>query len=158
MSAAGVTVRRAEREDTQRMYDLIMELAIYERAPECVVVSKAQMEEEGFGERPLWSAFVAELQETNDVKPRVIGMALYYYRYSTWRGRMLYLEDFIVTESHRGIGAGKMLFERVLQQAKEEGCHGMVWQALDWNAPAIEFYKKYDAEIDPGWVNCMLKF
>nr|AKK31310.1 acetyltransferase-like protein [Leishmania tropica] len=158
MSAPVVTVRRAEREDTQRIYDLIIELAIYERAPECVVVSKAQMEEEGFGERPLWSAFVAELQETNDVKPRVIGMALYYYRYSTWRGRMLYLEDFVVTESHRGIGAGKMLFERVLQQAKEEGCHGMVWQALDWNAPAIDFYKKYDAEIDPGWVNCMLKF
>lgn len=158
MSAPVVTVRRAEREDTQRIYDLIIELAIYERAPECVVVSKAQMEEEGFGERPLWSAFVAELQETNDVKPRVIGMALYYYRYSTWRGRMLYLEDFVVTESHRGIGAGRMLFERVLQQAKEEGCHGMVWQALDWNAPAIDFYKKYDAEIDPGWVNCMLKF
>nr|AKK31319.1 acetyltransferase-like protein [Leishmania amazonensis] len=158
MSAPLVTVRRAEREDTQCMYDLIMELAIYERAPECVVVSKAEMEEEGFGERPLWSAFVAELQETDDVKPRVIGMALYYYRYSTWRGRMLYLEDFVVTESYRGIGTGKMLFERVLQQAKEEGCHGMVWQALDWNTPAINFYKKYDAEIDAGWVNCTLKF
>ncbi|GET93353.1 acetyltransferase-like protein [Leishmania tarentolae] len=158
MSASVVTVRRARREDTQCMYDLIMELAIYERSPECVVVSKAEMEEEGFGERPLWSAFVAELQETNDVKPHVIGMALYYYRYSTWRGRMLYLEDFIVTESHRGTGVGKMLFERVLQQAKEEGCHGMVWQALDWNTSAINFYKKYKAEIDPGWVNCMLKF
>ncbi|KAG5464847.1 hypothetical protein GH5_00298 [Leishmania sp. Ghana 2012 LV757] len=158
MSTPLVAVRRAQRTDIQRMYDLIMELAVYERAPECVVVSKAEMEKEGFSERPLWSAFVAELQEADDAEPRVIGMALYYYRYSTWRGRMLYLEDFVVTESCRGIGAGKMLFERVLQQAKEEGCHGMVWQALNWNTPAIDFYKRYDAEIDPGWVNCTLKF
>lgn len=71
---------------------------------------------------------------------------------------MLYLEDFVVTETRRGVGAGKMLFDRVVQQAKEEGCHGMVWQALEWNEPAINFYRKYDAEIDPGWVNCMLKF
>ncbi|KAG5490154.1 hypothetical protein JKF63_00273 [Porcisia hertigi] len=158
MSSPAVTVRRAQRGDTQCMYNLIMELALHERAPESVIATKEEMEKEGFGERPLWYAFVAELKEVEDVEPRVIGMALYYYRYSTWRGRMLYLEDFVVTESHRGIGAGKMLFERVVQQAKEEGCHGMVWQALAWNTPAIEFYKKYDAEIDHGWVNCMLKF
>ncbi|KAG5464109.1 hypothetical protein LSCM1_00289 [Leishmania martiniquensis] len=158
MPAPAVTVRRAQRRDIERMYDLIMELAVYERAPECVTVSKEEMEEEGFSERPLWSAFVAELQGADDVEPRVIGMALYYYRYSTWRGRMLYLEDFVVTELCRGVGAGKMLFERVVQQAKEEGCHGMVWQALEWNTPAINFYKRYDAEIDSGWVNCMLQF
>lgn len=152
-----VNIRRAQREDCQRMYDLIMELAIYEKAPDSVIVSKEEMEELGFGERPLWSAFVAEVQE-GSAAPHIVGMALYYYRYSTWRGRMLYLEDFVVTETRRGVGAGKMLFDRVVQQAKEEGCHGMVWQALEWNEPAIKFYQKYDAEIDPGWVNCMLKF
>ncbi|KPA81235.1 Acetyltransferase-like protein [Leptomonas pyrrhocoris] len=152
-----VTIRRAQREDCQRMYDLIMELAVYEKSPESVIVSKEEMEELGFGERPLWSAFVVEVRE-GAAAPHVVGMALYYYRYSTWRGRMLYLEDFVVTETRRGVGAGKMLFDRVLQQAKEDGCHGMVWQALEWNEPAINFYKKYSAKIDSGWVNCMLEF
>ena len=83
-------------------------------------------------------------------------MALYYIRYSTWKGRRIYLEDIIVTEEMRGKGYGKILFEKVLQTAKDRNYAGMVWQVLDWNTPAIDFYKKYDAEFDGGWLNGML--
>ncbi|MCY1532921.1 Acetyltransferase (GNAT) family protein [compost metagenome] len=101
----------------------------------------------GFGAEPVWKAFVAE--EDNIV----IGLALFYTRYSTWKGRRLYLEDFLVTESYRGKGVGKLLFERVIQEAKENNYNGMCWQVLDWNTPAINFYQKYNAEIEHGWLN-----
>lgn len=147
-----------------------MELAIYEKEPESVILTVEELEKNGFGDHPLWGAFVAEIHRDVDGEDEakkaakessaveVIGMALFYYRFSTWRGRMLYLEDFIVTEPCRGLGAGKLLFDRVVQHAKEDGCRGMIWQALDWNKPAIDFYEKNNAIIDGGWVNCMLKF
>ena len=143
-----ITIRRAEKKDCIRLLELVKELALYEKAPEQVTVSLEHFEESGFGKSPVWFAFVAEV----DVK--VEGMALYYIRYSTWKGQRLYLEDLLVTEQMRGRGLGKRLFERVLQETKDKGFSGMVWQVLDWNQSAIDFYKRYGASIDAGWLNC----
>ncbi len=132
------------------MMELIRELALYERAPEEVTVSLHEFEEAGFGDRPVWEAFVAE---ENGL---LIGLALYYLRYSTWKGRRLFLEDLIVTESMRGQGIGKALFDRVWQECKERQYSGMVWQVLDWNEPAIHFYEKYGAKFDHEWITVSL--
>lgn len=136
------------------MMDLVRELALFEKAPEEVTVDLAHFEQSGFGPRPVWWSLVAEDRDTG----MLIGMALYYIRYSTWKGQRLYLEDLIVSEKYRGQGLGKSLFEALLQIAKDEGYRGMVWQALDWNTPALDFYKKYGARLDNEWVNCSLDF
>lgn len=145
-----VKIRRAVKEDCSRLLELIQELADYEKAPEEVTVTLSHFEESGFGEKPVWWGFVAE------INGRVEGMALYYIRYSTWKGQCLYLEDFLVTEKLRGKGAGKLLFDRIIQETKDKGYTRMVWQVLDWNEPAINFYKKYNATLDPGWINGIL--
>ena len=132
------------------MMELIRELALYERAPEEVTVSPEEFEDAGFGARPVWEAFVAE---ENGL---LTGLALYYIRYSTWKGRRLFLEDLIVTESMRGHGIGKALFDRVLQECNERAYSGMVWQVLDWNEPAIRFYEKYGAKFDHEWITVSL--
>ena len=147
-----VNIRRAGKEDCPALLALIKELAEYEKAPEQVTVTLAHFEESGFGNHPVWWGFVAELEGV------VVGFALYYIRYSTWKGQCLYLEDFLVTEAHRGKGIGALLFERVMQEAKEKGFTRMVWQVLDWNEPAINFYKKYDANLDPEWINGTIDF
>jgi GNAT superfamily N-acetyltransferase len=147
-----IEIRRAVKEDCPRMMELITELALYEKAPDEVTVSFSHFVESGFGKNPVWWAFVAE------VDGRVEGIALYYIRYSTWKGQRMYLEDIIVTEKMRGNGLGKMLFERLIEEAREKKFHGMVWQVLDWNEPAINFYKKYDANLDGGWINCSINF
>ena len=143
-----ITIRTAINTDCERILELINELALYERAPEEVTVTLAEFIDAGFGKTPVWKAFVAE-----DSTAGIIGFALFYTRYSTWKGRRLYLEDFLVTESYRGKGAGKLLFEKVIQEAKENDYNGMVWQVLDWNEPAIHFYNKYKAHIEEGWLN-----
>ena len=145
-----VRIRLAEKQDCPRMMELIHELAVYERAPEEVTVSAEEFTAAGFGPDKVWTAFVAE------VDGRIEGFALYYVRYSTWKGCRLYLEDFIVTEVQRGKGLGKMLFERVIQEARDKNYNGMVWQVLDWNEPAISFYNKYAAHIEQGWLNASL--
>lgn len=147
-----VSIRRASREDCPRMLELIQELALYEKAPEEVTVDPTHFEESGFGANPVWWAFVAE------VDGRVEGFALYYIRYSTWKGQRLYLEDLLVTEKLRGNGIGKLLFDRLIEEGKEKKFHGMVWQVLDWNEPAIHFYKKYNASFDAGWLNASITF
>ena len=134
-----------------------MELAIYERAPEQVTVTAEHFIESGFGPKPVWWAFVAETIGEDGVKT-VQGFALYYIRYSTWKGQRLYLEDLLVTQEMRGAGLGKMLFDRLIIEAKEKQLSGMVWQVLDWNEPAINFYNKYNATIESGWMNCSLSF
>lgn len=134
------------------MMELIHELAVYEKAPEAVTVDLEHFIESGFGPSPVWTAFVAEKGAT------VVGFALCYVRYSTWKGQRLYLEDLLVTEQLRGHGIGKMLFDRLIEVCKEKKYSGLVWQVLDWNEPAINFYKKYDAEIDSGWLNCSINF
>ena len=142
-----VAIREARLADCSRILELINELAVYERAPEEVTVTLAEFEDAGFGQKPVWKAFVAEVDET------IVGFALYYVRYSTWKGCRLYLEDFIVTDSHRGKGIGKQLFDTIVLEAHEKGFNGMTWQVLDWNEPALNFYKKYEAGVEAGWLN-----
>ncbi len=146
-----ITLRSAVKDDCSRLMELVKELAEFEREPDAVTVDYQHFVESGFGERPVWWAWVAE------VDGRIEGFALYYIRYSTWKGQRLYLEDLIVTEAMRGKGLGKMLFEKLLSITKELGYSGMVWQVLDWNKPAIEFYKKYGAKLDNGWMNCSVE-
>lgn len=142
-----VSLRKATRADCSRLLELIYELAVYEKAPEKVTVGLAEFEDAGFGDKPVWNAIVAEQSGL------IIGFALYYTRYSTWTGCRLYLEDFYVSESHRGFGVGRLLFDRIIETSVESGYNGMTWQVLDWNTTAINFYKKYDAELDPEWLN-----
>lgn len=132
------------------MMELIQELAHFERAPHEVTVTMEEFVDAGFGNNPVWKAFLAV---DGDL---IIGLALYYVRYSTWKGCRLYLEDLIVTESYRGSGIGKQLFDRVILEAQQLGFSGMVWQVLDWNEPAIKFYNKYGANIEAGWLNAAL--
>jgi GNAT superfamily N-acetyltransferase len=143
-------IRRAVREDCSRILELVKELAAYEKAPDEVTVTLEHITESGFGEKPVWWAFVAEQDG------RVEGFALYYIRFSTWKGQRMYLEDFLVTEKLRGQGIGKLLFDRLRVEAKEKGLTGIVWQVLEWNEPAINFYKKYNAAFDAEWVNCAI--
>ena len=145
-------IRRAEREDCSAMLELIRELAIYEKAPDEVTVDTLHFEESGFGLNPVWWAFVVENQEN-----KVVAFALFYIRYSTWKGQVMYLEDILVTETMRGKGIGKMLIERLIEEAKEKGFKRMTWQVLDWNEPAINFYKKFGAKFDPEWVNVTIE-
>lgn len=134
------------------MLELIHELAVYERAPEEVTVTMEHFINSGFGPSPVWWAFVAE--EEGVVK----GFALYYIRYSTWKGQRMYLEDILVTESERGRGMGGLLMEALVQEAKERKLNGITWQVLNWNEPALNFYRKYDVKFDDEWVNAMLNF
>lgn len=147
-----IIIREAQKEDCPRMLELINELAIYEKAPDEVTVTLEEFVDAGFGKMPVWWAFVAELNG------KIIGISLFYIRYSTWKGRRLYLEDLIVTESMRGQGIGKILFDRTLEYGKKQKLNGMVWQVLDWNEPAIHFYKKYKADFDEGWINVSVNF
>lgn len=146
-------LRTAVKADCKRLLELIQELAVYEKAPDEVVVTLNHFEESGFGKNPVWWAFVAE-----DEQQVVQGFALYYIRYSTWKGQCIYLEDLLVTEQMRGKGIGKLLFEAVMNETKNRGFKRMCWQVLDWNEPAINFYKKYNATLDPEWMNGIIDF
>ncbi|KEQ29627.1 GNAT family N-acetyltransferase [Pedobacter antarcticus] len=142
-----INLRFAEKADCPRLLELIHELALFEKAPQEVTVTLEEFQDAGFGKDPVWKAFVAEDEDG------IHGMALYYVRYSTWKGKRLYLEDFLVTESKRGTGIGKLLFERVIEEARTQKFNGMNWQVLDWNEPAIRFYKKYQADLEADWLN-----
>jgi GNAT superfamily N-acetyltransferase len=150
MATMDINIREAKKDDCVRLLELVNELALFERAPQEVTVTLQEFEDAGFGEKPVWKAFVAE------VDGLVVGFALYYVRYSTWKGCRMYLEDLIITEPMRGRGLGKLLFNRLLREAKELGFSGMAWQVLDWNEPAINFYKKYEANIEAGWLNASI--
>ena len=145
------TIRIGRKEDLPQVLQLVKELALYERAPHEVTNTIQMMEEDGFGSNPVYGIFVAEVEAC------IVGIAVYYYRYSTWKGRRLFLEDIVVNEPFRGRGIGKALFERTMKHTRESKCTGMMWQVLDWNEPAIKFYKKYDAKFDEEWINCTLE-
>ncbi len=142
-----ITLRKAEKSDIPEILELIKELAAYERAPQEVTVTAGDLERDGFGNNPIFEVILAYSEE------QLLGMAFYYFSYSTWKGKCLYLEDIIVKEQYRGNKAGKLLFEAVIRKAKEVGAKRMHWQVLDWNEPAINFYKKYNAVLDNTWVN-----
>ncbi len=146
-----MTIRRGVKEDLPRVLELIKELAQYEKALDQVTNSVEQMVRDGFEQNPVYGFFVAESEKV------IVGLSLYYFRYSTWKGKRLYLEDIIVTEKERGEGWGRMLFERTMQFSIEENCTGMMWQVLNWNEPAINFYKKYQSKMDGEWLNCHLE-
>lgn len=143
-----INIRRGTIDDLPQVHDLIKELAVYEKAPDEVTNTVQDMHWDGFGENPIFKFFVAETEEG------IVGIALYYIGYSTWKGKMLFLEDLIVTERLRRGGIGKMLFNAVAHEAKEIGAKRMRWQVLDWNEPAIAFYKKIGADISSEWLNC----
>jgi len=140
-------IRNGRKDDLPRVLELIKELALFEKAADEVSNTIKRMEVDGFGPNPIYRFFAAENEDG------IIGLSLYYYRYSTWKGKRLYLEDIIVTEKERGKGIGKLLFERTMKFALEQDCTGMMWQVLNWNEPAINFYKKYKAKLDDGWLN-----
>ncbi|AZA77441.1 GNAT family N-acetyltransferase [Chryseobacterium sp. G0186] len=146
-----VIIRKAVQQDCASMLELIKELAEYEKALHEVTVTLDEFIEDGFGKSPVWGAFVAELDS------EIVGISLYYDRYSTWKGRRLYLEDLVVTERMRGRQIGKLLFDATLEHGKANTYSGMVFQVLNWNEPAINFYKKYSPKFDNEWLNVSIE-
>lgn len=147
-----VVVKKGGKEHLSSILDLIKELAVYEKEPDAVIIDEKNLERYGFGEEKIFDFFVAEVGGT------VVGTAIYYYRYSTWEGRSIYLEDLIVSEPYRGKGIGDLLFKALIQKAKELKVNRLEWQVLNWNTPAINFYKKYNAGLDDEWVNGRLTY
>lgn len=146
-----VTIREGKRADCPAVYQLIQELAVYEKAADQVEITEEELAEDGFGLDAIYHLLVAEQDD------QIIGIALYYIKYSTWKGKCVYLEDLIVTEKYRGVGAGKLLFEELIKIAAKLNAGRMEWQVLDWNEPAIGFYKKYNAELDGEWFNAKFR-
>jgi GNAT superfamily N-acetyltransferase len=146
------TLRPGRPDDVPQVFALIEELALFEKAPDQVTNTPEALLRDGFGESPLYGLIVAESDG------RVVGMSLYYFRYSTWKGKRLYLEDLIVTESWRGRGLGEALLQETIETARRTHCTGLMWQVLDWNEPAIRFYRKFGARFDEEWVNVHVDF
>lgn len=144
---SGFHLRKMTAADLPAVHSLVRELAIYEKAPENHTATVADYE------RDLAAGWFAGQVAVDDASQEVLGMIFFYESYSTWRGRMLYLEDFVVRESERGRGIGAVLFEAFLEEARQRQCVLAKWQVLDWNEPAINFYKKYDALLDGEWLN-----
>lgn len=149
----GVIVRKARKKDLSSVLSLINELAAYEKAPNEVKVTLKELAKDGFGKKKIFNCFVAETPEN-----KITGIALFYTKYSTWKGKCIFLDDIIVTESARGKGIGKKLFEAVIEVAKKMKVRKLEWQVLNWNEPAISFYKKYSTVFDNEWINCKLVF
>ena len=145
-----VSIRKARKEDMSAIHALVRELAEYEKGLHRVTTTPDSYLKD-FNEG-VFDAFVAE------VDGEIVGMALYYMNFSTWRGKMMYLEDFVVKESMRGHGIGAMLFDAFLEESKRQGCTMVKWQVLRWNEPALNFYKKYDVVLDDEWVDGKIYF
>ena len=145
-----IPIRPGTAADLPQVLILIQELATFEREPDAVETTLESMQQDGFGERPVFEFFVAEDDQ------KIVGLALYFYSYSTWKGKCIYLEDLIVTEAYRGRGLGRRLLDRVVMKAKEENAKRVVWQVLDWNTPAIAFYESLGAARLPEWITCRL--
>ena len=147
-----VVIRKALKEDCPEIMELIKELAVYEKAGDEVTVKFDHFVESGFGSNPVWWSFVATIDD------KIVGIALYYVRYSTWKGQRIYLEDIVVNLEYRGHGIGKKLMDAIIVEGKEKKFNGIMWQVLDWNEPAINFYKRYDVVFDGEWLNCSINF
>ncbi len=143
-----IKIRKAEKSDIPTIIALVKKLALFERAPQEVTVTEEDYIENGFmNENPLFESNLAFVDD------KIAGFSLWYYRFSTWKGKRLYLEDIYIEEEFRGMGIGKLLLEKAIEEGKAKNCTGMMWQVLDWNDKAIEFYKKYDVKLDYEWVN-----
>lgn len=140
-----MNIREAIKEDMPQVLELIKELAIYEKEPNAVEVTVADLMREGFGEQPLFTCFVAETED------EIVGVALVYYRFSTWKGRTLHLEDLIVKKAKRGNGIGEALYKKVMHFAYNRGLKRVAWDVLDWNTGAIRFYERSGANIMKEW-------
>jgi GNAT superfamily N-acetyltransferase len=147
-----MTIRPGTPADIPAAFALVKELAIYEKALDQVTNTEAQMLSDGFGPQPIFGLIVAENEG------QVVGISLYYFRYSTWKGKRLYLEDLVVTESMRGKGLGEKLLEATIDMARQTQCSGLMWQVLDWNTPAIKFYERFGTRFDGEWLNVHLDF
>jgi len=145
-----IQIRKAEKKDLKDIYRLVRELAVYEKAEDQLIIDIPYYEREF--EEGTFSAIVAEAQE------QVIGICIYYLTYSTWKGRMMYLEDFVVDQRYRHQGVGQMLFDSFIQESKDQNCSMVKWQVYDWNEPAIKFYEKNNAYIEKGWWNGKIIF
>ncbi len=143
-----INIRKAEKKDLNAIYDLVYELALYEKEPEALTASRQDYEND-FSEG-LFEALVAEEEG------EVLGMMLFYNTYSTWKGKMLYLEDFVVKESCRGRGIGQLLFDTFMDTAREKNARIVKWQVIDWNEPALKFYEKNKAIVEKNWWNCKI--
>ena len=138
-------IRKGQKEDMHGVLALIQELAVFEKEPDAVLITADDLVRDGFGDRPLFEVFIAEADE------EIVGIALYYYRYSTWKGKTIHLEDLVVKESMRGTGLGFALYTEIIKQGKKDKVRRIEWNVLDWNTPAIEFYKKSGANILEDW-------
>ncbi len=143
-------IRPARAADVPAMFALVKELALFEKAPEQVTNSEADMLRDGFGEQPVFRSLVAECEG------QVVGLAIFFVKYSTWKGKGLYLDDLIVTETHRGRGIGLALLKAYLEEARRSGARQVHWQVLDWNQPAIDLYKKMGASLEAEWLDCKM--
>lgn len=148
-----ITIRTATAEDVGAMWRLVHELATFEREPQEVITSPVSMLCDGFGTNPIYEAFVAALEDGT-----IVGTAIYFYTYSTWKGRTMYLDDIVITESYRRLGIGGLLFDAIIAKAKAEKVQRLSWQVLDWNAPAIAMYEKLGAEFLDEWITCRLTY
>lgn len=138
-------IRKGEKSDMKAVLELIRELAVFEKEPDAVVVTIEDLERDGFSENPLFHTFIAKIND------EIVGIALYYYRYSTWKGKTIHLEDLIVKEKMRGAGIGFALYSKIIEQGKKDNVRRIEWAVLDWNSPAIEFYKKSGAKVLDDW-------
>lgn len=146
-------IRKGELDDIPQVHALVKELAAFEREPDAVINTAEDMKEDAFGDDPCFSFFVCH---PADDQSKIIGMAIYFVSYSTWKGRSLYLEDIIVNQGYRNQGIGSILLKQVIEEKKRLGLRKLHWQVLDWNEDAISFYKKFGADFDETWVNCSL--
>jgi GNAT superfamily N-acetyltransferase len=145
-----IEIRKGRKEDLPYVLNLIHELAEFEKAPDAVTNTVKDMEQDGFSDRPVFDFHVAIVDE------KIVGIAVYFVKYSTWVGKGLYLDDLMVTEKMRGKGIGQKLFNAFMEEAKRINAKQVHWQVLDWNTPAIDFYKKMNASIDPQWWDCKM--
>jgi GNAT superfamily N-acetyltransferase len=144
-------LRKGKKEDLKAVFELIKELAIYEKAEHELLTNVEVLENNCFGENAFVAFFVAENE-----KAEILGAAIYYYKYSTWKGKCIFLEDLIVKEEHRKLGIGFLLLEAVIKRAKKEKLKRIEWQVLKWNTPAIKFYDKFESLYDDEWLNCQM--
>ncbi len=140
-----MNIRKGNPEDMESVLGLIQELAIFEKEPDAVVITVDDLVSDGFGEKPLFQVFVAEVEN------EIVGIALYYYRYSTWKGKTIHLEDLIVKDKMRGTGLGSALYAEIMKQGKRDNVRRIEWNVLDWNTPAVNFYKNSGARILEDW-------